>query len=98
MTDETATGPAGAPDRRGHSRGSAGEQSPLQTRAAFIKNWNWESITGLNRGACARGGAQHGFNRETQEACQREWQEKQRQVLSLAELIEFLRQCHRRAP
>ena len=98
MSDETAIGPAGAPDRRGHPRGGLGEQSPLQARATFIKNWSWESVIGYNQGACARGGAQHGFNRETQEACRREWEEKRQQVLSLAEFIEFLRQYHRRAP
>src|SRR5206468_3455404 len=89
---------AGTPDRRGHSGGSSGEQSPLQARAAFLKNRGWELVISLNRGACARGGAQHGFNRETQEACRREWEEKQRQVLSLDELIELLRQFHHRAP
>ena len=98
MADETPIGSAGTPEGRGHPRGSPGEQSPLQTRAAFIKNWSWESIISYNRGACARGSAQHGFNRETQETCRREWEEKQQQVFSLAELIEFLRQCHRRAP
>jgi hypothetical protein len=98
MNDETAIGSAGTPDGRGHHGGGHGEQSPLQSRAAFIKNWGWESVVGYNRGACARGGAQHGFNRETQEACRREWEEKRAQVLSLAETIEFLRQCHRRAP
>src|ERR1017187_3313666 len=98
MSDETEIGSAGAPDREGHSGGGAGEQSPLQARAAFLKNRSWELVIGLNRGACARGGAQHGFNRETQETCRREWEEKQQEVLSLAQTIEFLRQCHRRAP
>jgi len=98
MSDETAIGSAGAPDRPGHSGGGAGEQSPLQARAAFLKNRSWELVVGLNRGACARGGAQHGFNRETQAACRREWEEKQPQTLSLDETLEFLRQCHRRAP
>src|SRR5712672_356809 len=98
MSDETEIGSAGANDRPGHSGGSAGEQSPLQARAAFLKNRSWELVVGLNRGACARGGAQHGFNRETQEATASEWEAKQQQVLSLAETIDFLRQCHRRAP
>ena len=98
MSDETAIGSAGAPDRRGHPRGSSGEQSPLQARAQFLKNRSWELVIGLNRGACARGGAQHGFNRETQETCRREWEEKQQQIASLDETLEFLRQCHRRAP
>jgi hypothetical protein len=55
-------------------------------------------VIGLNRGACARGGAQHGFNRETQATCRREWEATQPQVLSLDETLAFLRQCHRRAP
>jgi len=48
----------------------------------FSQEPSWELVVGLNGGACARGGAQHGFNRETQEACRCEWEEKQRQVLS----------------
>src|SRR5437016_8778574 len=98
MPDETAIGSAGTPDRRGHPRGGAGEQSPLQARAQFLKNRSWELVISLNRGACSRGSAQHGFNRETQEACAREWEQKQPEILSLAQTIEFLRQCHRRAP
>jgi hypothetical protein len=53
--------------------------------------WIW-------RGACARGGAQHGFNRETQEATAREWEEKRNVILSLGDTLDFLRHCHRRAP
>jgi hypothetical protein len=98
MSDETTDRSAGASDGRGHHGGGSGEQSPLQARAAFLKNRSWELVISLNRGACARGSAQHGFNRETQEACAAEWREKQRQTLSLAETVEFLRQCHRRAP
>src|SRR6266480_710643 len=98
MSNETPTGSAGAPDGPGHPGGSPGKQSPLQARAQFLKNRSWELVVGLNRGACARGGAQHGFNRETQAACASEWAAKQGQVLSLNETIDFLRQCHRRAP
>ena len=98
MSDETKIGSAGAPDGGGSDGGSAREQSPLQARAAFLKNRSWELVIGLNRGACARGGAQHGFNRETQEACAREWAEQGQRILSVAETIEFLRHCHRCAP
>jgi len=98
MSNETSTGPAGASDGRGHHGGSPGEQSPLQARAAFLKNRSWEFVISYNRGACARGSAQHGFNSETQEATAGEWTKKQQEVLSLDETIEFLRQCHRRAP
>jgi CRISPR-associated Cas5-like protein len=34
-------------------------------RAQFLKNRSWELVVGLNRGACARGGAQHGQNSES---------------------------------
>ena len=51
----------------------------------FSKNRSWDLVVGLNRGACARGGAQHGFNRETQGACASEWAERQGQILTLAD-------------
>ncbi len=92
MNDETAAGSAGTPQGQGHPGGGVGQQSPLQARAQFLKNRSWELIIGLNQGACARGGAQHGFNRETQAACASDWSAKQEQTLSLAETIEFLRQ------
>jgi hypothetical protein len=98
MEDEAAIGSAGAPDRQGHSRGGAGEQSPLQARAQFLKNRSWELVVGLNRGACARGGAQHGQNSESYEALAAEWEITRQKSLSLNETIEFLRQCHRCAP
>jgi len=98
MADEIATGSAGASDGGRHSGRDPGEQSPLQTRAQFLKNWSWELVISFNQGACSRGSAQHGFNRETQEATAREWSEKQQRVLSFEQTIEFLRICHRKAP
>src|SRR6266516_1799854 len=98
MNNETPTGPAGAPDGRGHPGGSPREQSPLQARAQFLKNRSWELVVGLNRGACARGSAQHGQNSESHGAVEAEWRRRQTEAASLAETIEFLRQCHRRAP
>ena len=98
MNNEAETGFAGASDRRGHPRGSPGEQSPLQARAAFLKNRSWDLVVGLNRGACARGGAQHGQNSESYGAIEAEWRQGQATVRTLAETIEFLRHCHRSAP
>jgi hypothetical protein len=98
VADETATGSAGASDARRHSGRDPGEQSPLQTRAQFLKNWSWDIVVSFNQGACSRGSAQHGFNRETQETTAREWSEKRQQVLSLEQTLEFLRSCHRKAP
>ena len=98
MPDETTIGPAGAADGRGHPGGGGGEHSPLQARAAFFKNRSWESVVSFNRGACARGGAQHGINSEAGGACAAGWEEQRGKVTSLAEAFDFLRGCHRSAP
>ena len=98
MNDETATGPSGAPDSGRHPPGGGGFSSPLQTRAAFIKNWGWQSVISINRGACERGQAQHGVNSETGRACEADWEKQQAVVLSLQETFDLLKSFHRRAP
>lgn len=96
--NETSAGSGGQADRSRSSRGDSGEQSPLQTRTQFLKNWSWDIVIRLNRGACERGKAQHGLNPEAQEKVAREWEGLRLRELSFAELIDFLRQCHRSAP
>jgi hypothetical protein len=98
MNDETAAGSSGAPDDGGHRGGRLGEQSPLQARAAFLANWNWQSVTDLNRGLCSRGSAQHGFNSESGETCGREWEAGRTEITSLVETLDRLRGFHRKAP
>src|ERR1043166_2021280 len=98
MADETSDRPARPPKGRGHHGGSPGEQSPLQTRAAFLKNRDWESVVRFNQGACERGRAQHGKNPESFEKIRQEWEEQRALTTSLAETIDFLRRCHRQAP
>jgi hypothetical protein len=98
MEDETAAGSSGAPDDGRHRGGGLGEQSPLQTRAAFLENWSWQSVTDLNRRLCARGGAQHGINSESGGACGREWETERSEIISLAETLDKLRGYHRKAP
>lgn len=98
MTNETSGGSGGEADRsRSHGR-DPGEQSPLQTRAKFLQNWSWDIVIRLNRGACERGRAQHGFNKETQAAVAKEWEKRRPEEISFGELIQFLRWCHRSAP
>jgi hypothetical protein len=96
--NETSAGSAGAPDRGRHTEGGRGIGSPLQTRAQFLKNWDWQSITSINRGACERGRAQHGPNTETQQACAESWQTARQSELTLIEAFDLLRSFHRRAP
>jgi hypothetical protein len=98
MSDEAETGSAGEAQGRGHpqSRGSLG--SPLQARAAFLKNWDWKSVVSINRGACARGQAQHGFNSEVGATGEARWEGIRQNALSLGETFEQLRSFHRLAP
>jgi hypothetical protein len=80
------------------ARKRAVEQSPLQGRAAFIKNWDWELVASLNRGACERGKAQFGHNSETHGKIQQDWEARRPNELSLGKTLDFLKACHRSAP
>ena len=98
MSNEAPHGPSEIRDARRGAEGSAGEQSPLQTRAPFLANWHWESVVRLNEGVCARGGAQHGKNSESFAAVEKDWLERRLLESSLGETLDYLRSCHRRAP
>src|SRR5438270_11407637 len=98
MINEAATGSAGAPDGGGHSGGSRRESAPLQSRAHFLQNWPWSSVTQINHGLCERGRAQSGINSETQAAVAEDWEKHRASELSLLETLDFLKSCHRRAP
>jgi hypothetical protein len=88
--------------REGDGQDAQGEridqQSPLQGRAAFLQNWDWELICSINRGSCARGQTQFGHNSETHAQTRARWEAARSQVLSLGEVLDFLRHCHRSAP
>lgn len=98
MSDETANRFAGAPDGGRPASGGDGLGSPLQTRAAFLKNWDWVTVISINRGACERSRAQHGTNSETGAACATDWEKIRLETLTLAETFDRLRVYHRRAP
>ena len=98
MSNEAASGSAETPDGGRHCPGGGEECPPLQTRAAFLANWDWLAVTGINRRACARGGAQHGINTETQEACAAEWEALRQSEISLGGTLDSLRGFHRKAP
>jgi hypothetical protein len=98
MSDETANRSTGAPDGGRPASGSDGLGSPLQTRAAFLKNWDWLVVVSINRGACERSRAQHGLNSETAAACAADWEKLRIEILTLVETFDQLRAYHRRAP
>jgi len=98
MSDETANRSSGASDGGRHPQGGGGISSPLQARAEFLKNWNWNSVISINRGACERGRAQHGLNSEAGATCAAEWETLRFQTLTLDETFDRLRAFHRKAP
>jgi hypothetical protein len=98
MSDETENRSAGTPDGGRPASGGDGFGSPLQTRAAFLKNWDWLVVVSINRGTCERSRAQHGLNPETSGACAAGWEKLRFEALTLAETLDRLRAFHRRAP
>ena len=98
MNDETTTRSTEASDHGRRDGGGRGDGSPFQTRAAFLHNWDWQSVVRINAGTCARGGAQHGINSETGSACAADWAERHGQEVTLAAAFDTLREFHKRAP
>jgi hypothetical protein len=98
MGDEAEIGSSEAVDRGGHSEGSRREPAPLQSRAKFLENWDWSSVTQINGGLCERGRAQRGVNSEAHAAVAEEWEKQRAAELTLLEAFQFLKSCHRRAP
>jgi hypothetical protein len=98
MSDETPLRSRQEGDAGDGGGGGAGESAPLQTRAAFLENWHWQSVADINERLCRRRGAQHGTNSETFARWREVWETKRKQPLSLLEALEFFRACHRQAP
>ena len=98
MSDEATNRFAGTSDGGRSASGGDGVGSPLQTRAAFLKNWDWLAVVGINRGACERSRAQHGINSETGAACAADWEKLRVETLTLGETLGRLCAYHRRAP
>lgn len=98
MSDETEIRPGGEADAGDAHGERPDQQSPLQGRAAFIKNWNWQLVTGLNRGSCERGKAQFGNSSEAHDRVRDYWESTHVQTLTLGETLDFLLRCHRAAP
>jgi hypothetical protein len=97
MSDETEIRRGGKADAGDADGKRAGEQSPLQGRATFIKNWDWQLVTSLNRGSCERGKAQFGNNSEAHDGVRERWEHTHTQTLTLGETLDFLFQCDRSA-
>src|SRR5580765_5491646 len=98
MNNEAEIGSA-EPAHSGRRAGrSGGESAPLQSRAHFLQNWAWPSVTQINQGLCERGRAQRGINSETHPKVEEDWEKVRSSELTLLETFQFLKSCHRRAP
>lgn len=98
MSDETPIRFGRTRDASNGASGSVGEPTSLQGRAAFLKNWDWQSVVRLNERLCGSGRAQHGKNSETHTACEKEWREGVQNERTLLETLDWLRSYHRKAP
>ncbi len=98
MSDESPLRSGRKSDPGNGAGGSAGEPASLQGRAAFLQNWDWQSVIRLNERLCLSGHAQHGQNSETHAACEKEWREGVPVQRSILETIDWLRSFHRKAP
>jgi hypothetical protein len=98
MSHETSPGSRESASPRRRAQDGGVEQSPLQTRARFLENWDWLSVSNLNRRLCEGRGAQHGPNPESHETCRKEWEKLQKEELTLFEVLAQLRRFHRLAP
>jgi hypothetical protein len=98
MSHEITSGSGKSASTGRHPEIGGDEQSPLRCRAPFLKNWDWASITNLNRRLCAGRRAQHGPNPETHETCRKEWEALQKESVTILEVFAQLRNFHRAAP
>src|SRR5712691_8025340 len=98
MSDEAENGSAGTSDSGRCTGRGRRESAPLQSRAKFLQNWSWASVTQINSGLCERGRAQRGINSEAHGAAAQEWEKCQARELTLLETFHFLKSCHRKAP
>src|SRR5947207_4412667 len=98
MADETSLRSGDEGNAENGARGSTGEPAPLQGQAAFLTNWDWQSVVRINERLCRGGRAQHGKNSETNARCEKEWHEGHGKERTLVETLDWLRSYHRKAP
>jgi hypothetical protein len=98
MADEAQARSGDAGDSQDGGGGGTGEPAPLQARAAFLSNWNWQFVVRLNERLCSGGRAQHGKNSETHERCETAWREGHATERTFIETLDWLRSFHRKAP
>lgn len=72
---------------------------PLSVRATFLQSIPWDGVVLLNQAACAKAvNVAHGLNKESAHETAALWEKARGTKMTLPELLEFLRGCHKRAP
>lgn len=72
--------------------------SLLETRVRWLEQFSWEIIVQLNKTLCSnKANVAHGLTANAAQL-QKEWNQIQLEKLSVFELLDFLRHCHKSAP
>lgn len=71
----------------------------LSVRSTFLKSIPWEGVVRLNEAVCAKATqVAFGFNRESVGEAANLWERARTTRMTLLELLDFLRLCHKKAP
>lgn len=65
---------------------------------AWLADIPWEMVVWQNEQLCKAKSAHHGPTSDGHEACRVLWEQSQMQEMTLAEIVELCRNCHRVAP
>ncbi|MES2309391.1 MAG: hypothetical protein V4507_11085 [Verrucomicrobiota bacterium] len=71
---------------------------PKLERKAWLSPYSWEIITQLNEALCKQGSYLHKPSSDGYHETQKLWEKKLHEKMSFPEVIEFLFECHRKAP
>jgi hypothetical protein len=65
---------------------------------AWLADIPWEMVVWQNEQLCKAKNAHHGPTTDGHEACRALWEQSQMQEMTLVEIVELCRKCHRLAP
>ena len=67
-------------------------------RRAWLKDWPWQTVVTINAGLCKEKKALHKPASDGYEPARKLWEKSRTHEISLREVLEICRRCHRLAP
>ena len=64
----------------------------------WLKDWPWETVVTINVGLCKEKNALHKPTSDGYEPAQKLWENSRKRELTLREVLDIARQCHKLAP